>query len=769
MKTGDQNAGSVHTLKDYLSLRVPFSQELFEKGDPAFAPVLSVEWSVFPAEGETRRLMRAAKQAGFGTVYIIPLPKEFRPDSMVTELDGYLTPAFFEKIKTALGIARGEGLRRWLYDEGGWPSGSACGLGLKNIPEARPGRLRRDENGRPVIKEQGGLKPDVYNADAARFFTEITHRAYAGALGDEAADIDVMFTDETAGDENTVSPELMRAFEEKYGYPLSVHFDALLDPDNADADGRQARRDYYDLLGERFIRTMEILRQASNENGWLLAGHLDRDHTADANVKKGYGNMLAALKSLDIPGVDAIGGQILSSGNRMDGEALPFFPRFASSAAVQKGSPLALSESFAVYGNALSGDEIRFVLNDQLVRGVDLFNFMIMPCTLEGPYAYGERPYFHPDIPGFFALDGLLKTLERECLFMGTGVAAAQTALWYPHADIITCGETGRRAIAAFRAAGAALEAAGEDFDLIDADTVLAAELKNGRLVSGGAAYSRIVIPEGVSVPAAAAEKIAGTSGTARRYVETAEKAFLHRAVRDKNGDLHICIFNGSWETKTAAVRISSGAPVYLCDPASGEMRRFASGDGITLCYGECALLLCSRAEIRCAPELRPRQTLPLDLLSAEKTAEYVLTKNGGTLRKAGGAITASADGCEFPEGFCGEAEFSYSFRSDGKAPCRLSLGALRYFAEVFVNGRRAGSLCAAPYALTIPPSCLREGENKLTLKIANLAATAYAQTDAAEFFEKKYIGPYHAPALESERKMTGGGFSGLKIETPAG
>ena len=94
-----------------------------------------------------------------------------------------------------------------------------------------------------------------------------------------------------------------------------------------------------------------------------------------------------------------------------------------------------------------------------------------------------------------------------------------------------------------------------------------------------------------------------------------------------------------------------------------------------------------------------------------------------------------------------------------------FSLATLKYFAEVFVNGERAGSVCAAPFRLRLDRRYLKTGENELTVKIANLAAVAYAKTDAYAFFNKKHIGPYHDTALGFERAVSGGGFDGLRVD----
>ena len=764
MKRSKAEETDARSIRQYLRPGVAFSQVLFERGDPALAPVLTWEWLRDPPEAEMRRQLSAAKRAGFGTVYILPMPREFRPRTMVTELDGYLSEAYFEKVRAALRCAEEAGLRLWLYDEGGWPSGSACGRVAQALPDRRPGRLRADENGEPVVQIQQGSTPDIYDEITAECFTQLTHRAYAEALGELAGRIDAMFTDEPAGDADAVNERLLEAFAREYGYRMEPYLPALLSPETAVAAGQKARLAYYALLCGRFVNTLSIYRRACHAHGWLSVGHLDRDHTADANLTKGYGNVLRALKALDIPGVDAIGGQILSAGNRMDGSAVAFYPRFASSAAVQQGTPLALSESFAVYGNALSGDEMRFVLNYQLVRGIDLFNFMVMPSTLADWYAFSERPYFHPDIPGFFALDSLCKEMERECVFMATGLHAAETALLYPYAEILAGGERGKSAVEAFRAAGDALEATGIDFAIIDADTVLASPLENGLLTAGGAAYAEIVIPDGCAVPEAARGKLAGLRGRARSFVRTPERAFLHRTVRDEKGDLHICVFNQSRETKTAEIYIDADRPLYNCDPRTGAMRRFVSGERVTLACGQCALLWATRAAVACAPTERPGGAVALRPASAAVTAEFRLSEKGAALEPRAGALPLAETGADFPVAFCGEIGYSYTFFLEEPRDCELALASLRYFAEVFVNGARVGSLCTAPYRLRIDRRYLRAGENGLTLRVANLAATAYARTDAADHYGKQYIGPYHATTLAFEKDVPGGGFTGLSL-----
>lgn len=757
-------------LRDYLDRTVRFTPALFREGDDAMKPVMTWEWQREPTEEEIRWQLDAMRRAGIGTVYILPMPEEFRPDTMVTELEGYLGDAFFAKVKTALAYAAGIGLRLWLYDEGGWPSGSACGKVVQADPSLRLRRLRRGENGEPEIFTDGGSRPDPYSAAAAACFTRLTHDAYAARLGALSDRVEALFTDEPAGYPDACGDGVREEVLRRAGCGLATLLRAITQPEDCDERELTVRQIYFSVLEENFRDTMCCWGDACRAHGWLFAGHLDRDHTADAGLTKGYGNLLSALKTLQIPGVDAISGQILSAGNRMDGNALAFYPRFASSAAAQNGTPLALTESFAVYGCGIGGDEMRYVLNHQLIRGVNLFNFMLFPVTTEKWYAFGERPFFHPAFPGFYALDALCRELERTGLFMATGMHAAETALLYPHADILGAPAQKDAAIAAFRTAGDRLEAADEDFDLIDVQTIRHSAVENRMLRCGGVRYARVVVPEGCQVPEDVREKLTLLRGTPRRFVETEGTTFLSRTLRD-GADLHICLFNRGRETKTARVTVLAEGNLYRCDPQTGEIYPFENGAPLTLAYGQCALLLCAGAPLLTEAVASPpavREPVLLTPVEARITAAFSLSRDGAALVPCDTLLPTVGTDAQFPDGFCGEITYTYRFAASGEADCAVSLEALHHFAEIFVNGQRAGALCAAPYTLSVDRRLLRQGENVLTLKIANLTAPAYASTDPLTWFEQKHIGPYHKTALALEEGAAGGGFRGLRMTKAA-
>ena len=75
---------------------------------------------------------------------VVPEPKAFRPKNMPTRLaPEYLSPEFLNIYKEMVDHAAQFGMRVWLYDEGGWPSGNVCGELVKQNPQLVQQKLKR--------------------------------------------------------------------------------------------------------------------------------------------------------------------------------------------------------------------------------------------------------------------------------------------------------------------------------------------------------------------------------------------------------------------------------------------------------------------------------------------------------------------------------------------------------------------------------------------------------------------------------------------------
>src|SRR6266508_1488497 len=77
---------------------------------------------------ELSRQLRAFRDGGFGGVVI-------HPRVGLSHSVGYLTERFFELVRGVVDECAALGMKVVLYDEGSYPSGSACGLVVEHNPD----------------------------------------------------------------------------------------------------------------------------------------------------------------------------------------------------------------------------------------------------------------------------------------------------------------------------------------------------------------------------------------------------------------------------------------------------------------------------------------------------------------------------------------------------------------------------------------------------------------------------------------------------------
>ena len=90
---------------------------------------------------------------------------------------------------------------------------------------------------------------------------------------------------------------------------------------------------------------------------------------------KAEGDYFRNLSKVQIPGVDAIWNQIWPG-------TLNDFPKLASSVAHVYGKPRAFSESFAAYHISPTIPQAKFVVDHQIARGINFFEFMFWPAAV---------------------------------------------------------------------------------------------------------------------------------------------------------------------------------------------------------------------------------------------------------------------------------------------------------------------------------------------------------------------------------------------------
>ena len=141
-----------------------FDINSFITPDVSAAPVYIWVWNDVCTREIIDDQLSEMQKLGIRAFYILPEPKEFRPDSMPTNLSpDYLSKEYFELCAYAIDKGASLGMNIWIYDEGGWPSGSACGKVVEAYPEFA----------------SVGNYPDLLNKNSTEYFIEITHEKYA--------------------------------------------------------------------------------------------------------------------------------------------------------------------------------------------------------------------------------------------------------------------------------------------------------------------------------------------------------------------------------------------------------------------------------------------------------------------------------------------------------------------------------------------------------------------------------------------------------------
>ena len=541
-----------------------FSMAAFQNADTPFQPAYAWIWNDQIESAELRRRLDGLRRAGIRTVYVLPEPKNFRPERIRTFLEpDYLTDEFMRLVREAAEYALSIGMNVWMYDEGGWPSGGACGRTVEKHPRmirkalcareetlpaetayllkandvaaftAETGALRRVKPGERFPEKRTltvygvrlgeGWTTDSLQDGIGEAFVRETHERYAKFLGDLFPRVPFMFTDEPGTGSFPWPDGFAEKFLSRFGYDLRDHLPALfsLSEDASGMDAR-AREDYRALQGELFrANYMRPIHDWCRRNGVRFTGHLDIDHMTDGCMAHGYGTVLQQLREFDVPGVDVIWRQIdiPKDGKPACYEGNGFFERFASSAAAQTGGTLAVTESFGVYGASLTGKLARFVILHQLARGVNVFNFMCLSYTPKNALALVERPEYVEEMPGFFHLRGLNDFTARASWLMQLGAPAARAALYFPARDIWAGGTRAENAIGGFERLGQALERAQVDFDILDEEGLRMAARDGNALTLGLARYETVLVPRGATLSDALREKLRGVDAPVKPVV----------------------------------------------------------------------------------------------------------------------------------------------------------------------------------------------------------------------------------------------------------
>ncbi|MBQ8897744.1 MAG: hypothetical protein IJY86_04635 [Clostridia bacterium] len=795
-----------------------FDHTLFKNPTAQYASAYAWVWDTEITKEGIDRGLAMLKSAGIGAVYVIPEPKAFRPQTVDADMKPeYLSDEYFEIFKYFTQKAKSMGFAAWLYDEGGWPSGSACKKITKMHPEL--GRHRAAAIEIPLAKGMTYTPPenhesflaaftkaqdgtftrirgpivcdgvskvfeyryirvafrvdhdeefdtDIMNPETTRLFLELTHERYKKFLGEDFGTYyTYIFDDEAAVEPDGWTRGFEDMFFEEYGYDIldylpQISYRAPAVTEKEKLAMADRRRLVSKLVNQNFFKPIQ---DWCHENGIMAIGHVDNDHDLESMILRlpCYARPLEALRLFDVPGVDVIYRHIYPEGlstQRVE-YSVPFFPRFASSAAAQVGTGLALTESLACYGEGTTPEIMRYVFGAQAVRGINVFNCNSLH------YSHPKiRPLFTDVRPGFEHLNAINKYLSRLAYLARLGTAEVKNALYMPCENVCR-GENAD----AFHALGVELEKQGCSFDLIDDDFVRRAEINNGRLSMGLAAYEKVLIPEGALVPEDVSQKLAPFISSRATPVASVENENFRLSKRNlPDGATLYLVFNEDCRVQKGDIRFAENRPAYRLWIEDGRVEPFEA-TSLTLDFGETAAILFSgTAPDGVEPALFPVDVRPvLCGFTLAKTAELFIDRTGAhkdnVLSPQG--IPAECGPWEkyFGRDFSGEASYSGEFELDGEFLggdfYELDLGTVENTASVRLNGTDIGIASLPPFVLRFSGELLRE-KNSLEICVANTSCNRINVTDVYSLFDHKHCDGHQLSAT-FEREVNGGGLKG--------
>ena len=721
--------------------------------DAVFSPAFFWMWNGRLDADELCAQLEGMRAHGLRNVCIHPFPKGFR-EWFPTEMSpDYLTDGYLDVFAKVVRRAGELGMHAYLYDEGGWPSGGACGLVAASDPEGRfaPREMVCGGDGlemrtRPYPKGVAAF-PSLIERGTTQRFIDLTHEAYAKRLGaDMGTTMRIAFTDEpnmpwgAAGPVLAWTADFADEFRRRMGYDILPSVPGLIaDKARTNAALAQARIDLMDVKADLFVeRYLAPLRDWCRAHGMMSGGHLNNEDDPECALDRGHGSLLRSLRAMDVPGVDVIWRQLFPSDGGAPAKVNPF-PRYAASAAHQNGGRFALSESFGIFGDSVSPAQMKWTVDFQMARGVNLFVFAYLAQSNAKHWMTLFEPHFGPDAPHWDFAPHFFRYIERTSSFISQGSPGAEIVVLFNTRAFWAGRDDAEKAAKAHYAVASGLDEMNCDYEFAeDRDLACAEVLSGGRLRIGKMAYRAVVLPSEAWMLPAAKEALAKFEAAGGIVVRGLDLGRVPRTLRVSGGGARAIrvmkrvdggrriwfVMNEDMEDRAVELDFPERGAVVRYDPER-DMFEFASADGKvrrTFHGGETAIYVTGAVPPAAAPMRFDGPVTPID--------------SGWTLRALVSHVAGAADfetrpcsGEAAPVAlgdwrgvlggtFSGKALYRVEFDSEAEGDALLDLGEVKWCASVRLNGVDLGSRFFGPFRWQV---ALKKGRNVLEVTVANL------------------------------------------------
>ena len=373
-----------------------------------YRPVPFWSWNADLTAEELTRQVKLMKEAGMGGFFMHARGGLQTP---------YMGDEWFAVTEAVLDAAAETGMYAWAYDENGWPSGfgdgKVNGLGetyqLKyfrqrkmdaaQLPEVKNLLAVYDAEGKRIAAgnasgeviavwyEVNPFYVDNADPEVVRTFLQVIYQEYYDRLPEEKRKyLAGFFTDEPQLSRNGIpySPYMLAEYQKEWGEDAMDRIPELYLPVG---EYVRTRVRFWKTMGRCFVNSYsKQLGEWCEKHGMMLTGHMVCEETYESQTISN-GAVMPHYQHFHIPGMDSLG------------LALHYFtlPTQVWSACAQSGRNQLLTETYAGCGWNVSFDDLRYMLNDQMVRGANLLCPHLESYTLRGirKRDYPASLFFH--------------------------------------------------------------------------------------------------------------------------------------------------------------------------------------------------------------------------------------------------------------------------------------------------------------------------------------------------------------------------------------
>lgn len=349
----------------------------------------------------------------------------------------YMGKEWFDNIQTGVEEGHKRGMSAWAYDENGWPSGFGNGMVNSLGEDYQQKYLRMGLPDQKVEHEIArsetavfyyDINPyyvDVLSPEVTKVFIQKVYEPYYQKFGNK---LKGFFTDEPQISRHGIpwSQVIPVEYEKRYGESI---YDHLLELFKAVGDYQNTRMRFYklitDLFSENFIKK---IYDWCNNRGLDFTGHLLLEESLESQLLPN-GAAMPHYEYFTMPGMDWLGRNVYNC----------LTPLQLGSVAQQLGKDQVLAEDYALSGHNVSFEELRRILEWQMVRGVTLLCPHLQGYSIQGSRKRDYPPAMYYQQPWWKEYRFFIDAMARIGMIMSEGEALCDTLLLHPQTSAWIC------------------------------------------------------------------------------------------------------------------------------------------------------------------------------------------------------------------------------------------------------------------------------------------------------------------------------------------